>query len=695
MPIHRTTLPVRIDGKADEEIWKRVEVARNFYMVLPMDTSRATVKTEVMVTYDDRNLYLLAVCYNSLSGPYMVESLRRDFAFGNNDNFLVFIDPFEDQTNGFAFGTNAAGAQWDGLMYEGGKVDLNWDNKWTSAVKNYEDRWVLEMAIPFKTLRYKKGVTKWGINFSRNDLKTTEKSSWAPVPRQFPTASLAYTGSLLWDEPPPVQGANISLIPYVLAGTSKGYAPAAPREYRHEIGGDAKIAITSSLNLDLTVNPDFSQVEVDKQVTNLDRYELFFPEKRQFFLENGDQLNNFGYPSIRPFFSRRIGLGVPIQFGGRLSGKLNRNWRITAMDMQTSEQDEQRLPSQNFAVLALQRRVFARSNINVLFVNRQSLSNDGNGSTANISGFNRNLGVEYNHASANNLWTGKFLVLKSFTPVKKGSEMVHAGNLLYTGKRWIVNGAYEYIGNNYTADVGYVPRKGYIKLNPSLSYLFFPKGGSVLTHGPQVNALYFFNHQFRQTDYENSFAYVVNFRSKASLSAVALHDYVQLLFPFDPTNSNKDSLQQGSQHSWNTFGANFVSRPQSLFTYNIALRYGGYYAEGKKVTLSSDVGYRIQPYLNLTMSLSYNDLSLPKPWGNTTFWLLGPKIDLTLTNKLYFTTYIQYNEQLKNTNINARFQWRYKPASDLFIVYTDNYFVVPFSIRNRAVLLKYTYWWNL
>jgi hypothetical protein len=695
LPIRRTSSPIKVDGVANEEAWKKVEVAKDFLMVLPMDTSRAAVKTEVAMAYDNTNVYLLAICYNGLPGPYMVESLRRDFSFGNNDNFLVFIDPFEDQTNGFAFGTNAAGAQWDGLMYEGGKVDLNWDNKWTSAVTNDKEKWVLEMAIPFKTLRFKRGIRQWGINFSRNDLKTTEKSSWAPVPRQFPTASLAYTGTLLWDEPPPAQGPNISLIPYVLAGTSKGYTPQSAKNDRHEVGLDAKVGITSSLNLDLTVNPDFSQVEVDKQVTNLDRYELFFPERRQFFLENGDQLNNFGYPSIRPFFSRRIGLGVPIQFGGRLSGKLNRNWRITALDMQTKQQEEQGLPRQNFAVLALQRRVFSRSNINLLFVNRQSLTERSVRSPLATTSYNRNLGIEYNLASSNNLLTGKWMALKSFSPGKKDDEMVHAANLQYAGKRWTIGGAYEYIGKNYSAEVGYVPRKGYIKLNPSIGYLFFPKGGSILTHGPLITSLYFFDHRFRETDFTHSLSYGITFRNKAALSGFLFRDYVQLLFPFDPTNSGKDSLHLGSQHHWNTVGVSFVSKPQSLFTYNLNLRYGGYYAEGKKLTFTTDAGYRFQPYLNLTMSLSYNELSLPKPWGQTAFWLVGPKIDLTLTNKLYFTTYIQYNQQLKNTNINSRLQWRYKPASDLFIVYTDNYLTVPFSIRNRAVLLKYTYWWSL
>ena len=175
-------------------------------MILPMDTSLAHVKTEVRMMYDADFLYLSAVCYDGMPGPYMVESLRRDFSFTKNDNFIFFLDTYGDETNGFTFGTNAAGAQWDGTMYDGGKVDLSWDNIWYSKVKEYDGHWIMEIAIPFNTLRYKKGISNWGINLSRNDLKTTEKSSWAPVPRQFPSASLAYTGILLWDSVPPAPG---------------------------------------------------------------------------------------------------------------------------------------------------------------------------------------------------------------------------------------------------------------------------------------------------------------------------------------------------------------------------------------------------------------------------------------------------------------------------------------------------------
>ncbi|MBN9379923.1 MAG: carbohydrate binding family 9 domain-containing protein [Chitinophagaceae bacterium] len=695
--IRRASGPMVIDGFLREPAWQKADRAGDFFMVLPMDTSHANVRTDVRMTYDGHYLYLAAECYNGLPGPDMVESLRRDFAFLKNDNFIFFMDTFEDQTNGFSFGTNAAGGQWDGLMYEGGKVDLSWDNKWISVVRRFEDRWVLEMAIPFKTLRYKKDVTRWGINFSRNDLKTTEKSAWAPVPRQFPTASLAYTGVLVWDAPPPPPGPNISIIPYVLGGASKDYVSHGPVVYKKEIGGDMKVAVTSSLNLDLTVNPDFSQVDVDKQVTDLSRFELFYPEKRQFFLENGDHFTNFGYSSIRPFFSRRIGLGVPIQFGGRLSGKLDRNWRIGVMDMQTGSVDSIGLPQQNFAVVALQRKIFARSNIGILFINKQSLHYQPGKDTTHpaYSLYNRNLGLEFNLASSNNYWTGKALLIKSFSPGRRGDDYVHAGNLQYTNRHWVIGAQYEYTGSNFNAEVGYVPRQGYFKWNPTVSYLFFPRGGAILSHGPQVVSNYYYNESFHHTDDETIFTWLATFRNKSTLSGVLVHDFVELLTPFDPTNTGRAFLVKGSRHDWKTAGFDYVSKPQALLTYDASFRYGGYYADGVKLTLSGDVGYRIQPYVNMTMNFSYNRLSLPQPWGVQAFWLVGPRIDVTMTNTFFFTTYIQYNQQIHNMNLNTRLQWRYKPASDLFLVYTDNYLSTPFSVRSRALVLKFNYWWNL
>lgn len=697
LQITKASSEILIDGVMDEKAWEDAEVATDFFMITPMDTSFAKVKTDVRMSYDDENLYLIVINYHGMKGPYMVESLRRDFSFGKNDNFLLFMDPFDDQTNGFSFGANAAGAQWDGIMFNGGSVDLSWDNKWTSKVTNHEDKWIFEAAIPFKSIRYKKGITEWGINFSRLDLKTTEKSGWAPVPRQFPSASLAYTGTLVWDNPPPQTGSNVSIIPYTLGGMSKDIQAGEKSEYRGEVGLDAKIALTSSLNLDLTVNPDFSQVEVDRQVTNLDRFELFFPERRQFFLENGDLFASFGYATIRPFFSRRIGLNAPIQVGARISGKINKDWRIGAMNMQTGEVANEGLPAQNFTVMALQRQVGARSNIGAIFVNKASLNYNPDPTSEKpvYSQFNRNLGLEYNLASSNNHWTGKAMVLQSFGPDNIGNGFVHAANLKYATGNLTWNWQHEYVSENYTAEVGYVPRRGYYKISPTASYLFFPKSEKILNHGPSVGTTYFFDKQGVQTDNTTYMAYSVKWRSQSSLMLWSGYDYIKLLQPFDPTNSRSETLPVGSEHTWFSWGSEFTSKPQSIFTYGFSTRMGGYYANGDRYFVSGELGYRFQPYLGITMSANYNQILLPQPWNTTTFWLVGPRIDLTMTNTLFFTAFVQYNQQQNNINLNTRFQWRFKPASDLFIVYTDNYLPDPFNVKNRSLVLKFTYWWNV
>jgi hypothetical protein len=693
--IKETPTPIRIDGVTDEA-WLSTDVASDFYMVLPMDTSHARVRTDVRMAYDQKYLYLIATCYHGVEGPYFVESLRRDFVFGKNDNFLVFIDPFEDQTNGFSFGANAAGAQWDGTMYAGGSVDLNWDNKWISETTYDDEKWIVEMAIPFTTIRYKKGTTRWGINFSRLDLKTTEKSSWAPVPRQFPTASLAYTGILNWDKAPPDPDLNISVIPYVAGKAVKDYETGEAVKYDNKVGADVKIGITSALNLDLTINPDFSQVEVDRQVTNLERFELFFPERRQFFLENADLFANFGYPTIRPFFSRRIGLGVPIRAGARLSGRLNKDWRIGLMDMQTARVKSMELPDQNFAILSLQRRVFTRSNITFLVVNKESINYHPDEQTAKTiySAYNRNVGLEYNLASRNNVWTGKAFVLKSFSPGKNDRDFVQAAHLQYSSRHWNILLQEEQVTRNYNAEVGYVPRNAYVKINPAAGYLFFPKGTKILSHGPRVNSTYFFNEDMKRTDNLNMLFYTLTFRKQSNFTVALVDEYVKLLQPFDPTNLGKDTLARGTEHHWKAFRTEFFSKPQSVFTYSFNSRYGSYYANGTRLNLGGDVGYRFQPYVSILVSANYNDIRLPEPWGKNTFWLISPQVDVTFTNKIFFSTFLQYNEQTDNMNINSRFQWRYSPASDFFIVYTENYLPENYKIKNRALVVKFTYWWN-
>ena len=349
---------IKLDGIINEEDWLKAEKATDFFMVLPYDTGHSVAKSEVMMAYDDKAFYLALIFHDTIPGKRPVESLRRDFVFGNNDNFLLFIDPYNDQTTGYSFGVNAAGAMWDGTMSGGSGVNLIWDCKWESKTQNYPDKWISEMRIPFKSVRYKSDVDHWNVQFSRQDLKLNEKSAWAPVPRQFPTASLAYAGQLIWDAPPPKSGLKLSLIPYLFGSTSRNFEKGEDAVYKKNFGFDAKVGLSSSLNLDLTYNPDFSQAEVDDQVTNLDRFELYYPEKRQFFLENSDLFSNYGTSNIQPFFSRRIGLDAPVNAGARLSGKIGSDWRLGVMDMQTGTEGD--YLARNFFVTSVQKKIFSR-----------------------------------------------------------------------------------------------------------------------------------------------------------------------------------------------------------------------------------------------------------------------------------------------------------------------------------------------
>jgi hypothetical protein len=680
-----------LDGVIDEDDWLRADVADNFFMVTPYDTSYSHAKSEIRMTYDDDALYLALIFFDaSEEAPRVVESLRPDFRFGTNDNFLVFIDPFRDLTTGFSFGVNAYGAKWDGTMSNGYAVDLAWDTKWEVVTKNYEDRWVAEMRIPFNSIRYEPGSDRWNINFSRLDLSINEKSSWAPVPRQFPSAALAYTGTLQWDQPPPDPGLQLSFIPYIFGGASHNFDAGTETSYRTEFGFDSKVAISSSLNLDLTYNPDFSQADVDQQITNLDRFELFFPEKRQFFLENSDLFANFGTQRIRPFFSRRIGIDAPVLAGARLSGNIGQNWRVGIMNMYTEETETQ--PSSNFFVATAQKRVFSRSNLSAILVDRQNIHKP---EFWEGSSYNRTGGLQFNLASQDNFWTGRMFAFRSFTDgVNESAEYAQGMELNYNRQNYQLRLDQYYVGENYFAEAGFIPRTDFIQLYPQFTYRFYPEQSRIEQHG--VNLLidsFFTLSDFSMTDRVSRLGYYITFHNLSRIEVMMNHNFVILRHPFDPTNTGIDFLQAGTEYNWFDWQTQFRSDTRKLLRYTITTGYGGFF-NGKRWFLEGDFNYRYQPYGSISMFASYNYLDLPEPWNQNSFWLVGPKVDITFTTNLFFTTFIQYNEQLDNLNINSRFQWRYSPVSDIFIVYTDNYFPETMTSRNRGIVFKMNYWFN-
>jgi hypothetical protein len=687
--IAATDEEIIIDGERNETVWENTTTAKDFFRITPIDTGLATTRTEVQLVYNDEYLFAAIICYDAVLGKRPVESLRRDFSFPKNDNFIIFMDTYNDQTNGFAFGVSAAGAQWDGIQADGGDVSLDWDCKWYSAVKEYDDHWVAEFAIPFRSIRYQEGVDEWGINFSRFSLLQNEKSAWAPVPRQFKSSTLAFTGTLQWDKPPPKQGPRFSIIPFLSGQGLENIDAGTPPNSDVDSGLDAKVTLSTSLNLDLTINPDFSQVEVDQQRTNLDRFELFFPEKRQFFLENSDLFASLGSKNIRPFFSRRIGLATPVIGGARLSGKLGPNYRLGIMNMQTNGNEE--TPATNFTVATLQRKVLTRSSLSIFIVNKESdLQGNANGGE---NSYNRVGGIDFNLASADNLWTGKTFFHQAIYKNAGANAFAAATSIKYNNGTVSGQMGYSVVGTDFQADVGFIKRTGFHRFGPHLEYKFYPNKGKILNHGPTFKFDNVFDEDLKPMDRELELKYIINYIDRSKLSAELERGFVKLLEPFDPTNTGGDTLASGSAYNWNEFSMKYESDARKTINFTSNIRYGGYY-NGNKFSFNGEINYRVQPYVNLSISTTYDKIDLPKPFKSMAFLLIGPRLDLTFTNKLFLTTFVQFNDQADNVNLNLRFQWRFAPVSDLFIVYTNNAYPADFRTKDKALVAKISYWFN-
>ncbi|MFN8429694.1 MAG: DUF5916 domain-containing protein [Spirosomataceae bacterium] len=735
--IRKSNEPIKLDGKLTEAVWQAAETVNNFFLNKPFDTSFAKSQTEVKMTFDDKFLYVSMVAWQK-KADYTISSFKRDFESGSSDVFSINIDAFGDQLNGMQFGVSPLNVQREGLISLGEETDYSWDNKWFSVVSNHEDHWVLEVAIPFTTLRYKvrPSGNVWRVNFGRFFMKTNEVSTWSPVPRNFRPNNLAYTGDLIWDDNPPEPGVNISLIPYI----SGGYAVDFPRgdkleELPHDksttkgIGMDAKVAITPSLNLDLTINPDFSQVEVDAQQTNLSRFELFFPEKRQFFIENSDLFDKFGFPGSRPFFSRRIGLTenpfthlveqVPIIAGARLSGKLNKDWRIGLMNMQTAKVNKgenKYLPATNYAVGVLQRQLFTRSYIGVIGINKETIfGNIPESSLQGVNKFNRLLGLEFNYYSPDNRLETESYYHQTFSPTSGKDASTINQYIGYHHPHLDVNLGVARIGKDFQSEVGFTPRTGVYTVYRPITIILNPKNKRISkyinAYGIGMEGSDVFDLKGKRLDTEQPVFLFLNTPAEGELSGGYYMAYTYLYEPFDPTNASENpnpDFQTGivPVDSGGYKMASVFINVKSPKKYNFStefLVYHGTYFGGKNTGIESKFSYRIQPYGRISMDLFLNDIHLPKPHNSARYWLIGPKAEVSFSKSLFLNTYFQYNSQTNNTNINTRIQWRYKPVSDIFLVYTDNYFaeeipryrIQPWTPKNRAIILKMTYWLNL
>lgn len=718
---------ILVDGTLDEQDWSVAPIATGFHQIYPTDTTNAGLQTEVRMTYDDKNLYVSAKCMVKSEGDFVVQSLKRDFAYLSSDCFVLILEPFNDRTNGFMLATSPHGVQMEALIFDGGRMtqsyNISWDIVWFAQTKKSKGYWTVEMSIPFRSVRFNSNVSEWGVNFARSNLKDNENSVWSNTTRAYPVTSLTLTGQLVWDNPPARKGMSISIVPSMI-GTSHTDLDQQTNTQKINSILDSKISLTTSLSLDLTINPDFSQVEVDRQIPNLSRFNLFFPEKRNFFIENSDLFANLGNDNIRPFFSRKIGLNsgeaVPILAGIRLSGKLNQNLRVGAMSIQTKDVNELNVTMQNYTVLAIQRKISGQSTLTAFTVNRhafnyQDLNNKIN---SNVTGIKNNVaGLEYNLQSSDSKVTGKFFLHNSFNEMGSEDTYSHSGRLAYLTNAIYFRYFHEYVGKNYLADVGFVPRlfnvnpandavitKAYWAFKPLTWYVFYPKSSFINNHGPAAGIDYYTDGTLTKYEYTFNANYYFLHQNTADIQFNYNRIFTKLFFPTDVTFTDNKPIPSGG-YTFDNFTLNVKSNQRKKLNTTLNFTIGKYFM-GDYLEVSGDVNYRKQPWGILSLSYSYTSVKQPSEYGNAEITLVGPKLEITFARNLFFTNFFQYNSQIGNFNINSRFQWRFRPLSDLYIVYTDNYSVEPstngantfignFSNKNRSIAIKLIYWLNL
>ena len=709
LSIQQASDQIQLDGLLLEESWQNADKATDFWMSFPIDDELAELKTEVSLTYDDQFLYVGAICYGK--GDYIIQTLKRDVDFWEGEGFAILIDPINSRTNGFVFGVNPEGVQMEMTVAgstgrRGGRprgMNTNWDQKWYAESHVGQGYWSVEMAIPFKSIRYDKEKDAWGINFIRSEMNSNSYHTWAKVPRQFRSIDLGYTGRLLWNQSPKETKSNIVLIPFATASSARDFEDESSSTEQADIGLDAKIAVTSTLNLDVTINPDFSQVEVDQQVTNLTRFSIRFPERRLFFLENSDLFESFGSGPARPFFSRRIGLDsdnnpVPIYMGMRLSGNLNETMRIGVMNMLTDSEIDG--INENYTAIAAQQNIFGRTVVRGIFLNKQQLD----GAEFVKDSYGRNAGLEFDYFSDDNTWNVWGGYNKSFKNDVSGKDQYFKTGVSYNTQNVSVFLSYHGLQDNYSADMGFLQRTrhydairdtsfhlGYHSLFSDLGYTIYPDNPKINSHNFSAVLWNVLGDDGSFRERRTSAEYQLSWANRSRYGIELTNREVNLLFPFGFTDG--EPLAAG-RYSYSSIEMQYQSDQRRKVAYEVGGSYGEFYS-GMRLEMMTGLNFRAQPWGNFEMNFAYNNLQFPDPIGDEQLFLISPRIEINFNRNLFWTTFLQFNTQSENFNVNSRLQWRFKPMSDLFLVYTDNYATDIIHPTSRSIVFKMNYWLNI
>ncbi len=702
----RLGAPPTIDGDVlGDPVWADLPAATGFTQTRPRAGEAASERTVVRIGFTDSTLYIGVVLFDSDPSGIIASDSRRDSSLDNTDAFQVIFDTFRDTQNGFVFATNPAGIQYDGQVTKegssglgggrfqggaGGGFNLNWDGVWEIEAQVGDFGWSAEFAIPFATLRYPKGTEQsWGLNFQRNIRRRNEIAYWAPLTRNFNLFRLVDAGVLEQLEVPPQR--NLKITPYVKGTAWQPGFEADLTDYDAEGGVDLKYSLTPSLTLDLTYNTDFSQVEVDEQQVNLDRFNLFFPEKREFFLENAGLFAVGAAGEVELFFSRRIGLSpngrpIPIVGGGRVTGKIGRT-NVGLLGMGTDSVDLEPigggvLPSNEFGVARVSRELPNRSRIGGIFVQRGGMTDNPTGETNRTFGLDGQAGIGRYH-------TVYGFASKTDSQELRGDDHAYQLHWGMDTPKWTAFVDYLEVGAAFNPEVGFIARRDIRKPSALIFRTIRPQHLWGLQElRPHISYRGFWNFDgFQQTGYlhvDNHWEWKNNYEVHTGVNFT--HEGVRVPFEINPGVIVRPGEYDNSEAQL----VFYTSRAKSVI-FNLTTVAGGFFG-GDRLALTPTLTARRGDKLTSELSWNYNDIHLPE--GDFEVNLGRLRVTYSFTTRLLVQALFQYNDQTDQVSTNLRFSWLQDGNTGLWVVYNE---IDEFGARDlfqrpdRSLVIKYSH----
>jgi hypothetical protein len=693
----RVTEPMRIDGKLDEAPYERTPPMGGFVQTDPRRGEPATEPTEVWIFYDDQRIYVGAKCYDSApEETWVANEMRRDnMNVVRNENFAIWFDTFYDRRNAFLFELSPIGGIYDAYVTnERAPGNTDYNPVWQRQAGRFDKGWIAEMAIPFRALRYRPGAAQvWGVNMRRTVRWKNEESFIQKVqPTQGSVIFQISLGGTLVGIDAPTGSRKLDLKPYAIAGVSSDLrsTPAVENRVNRDVGFDVKYGLTQNLTADFTYNTDFAQVEVDEQQVNLTRFPLFFPEKREFFLE-GAGIFDFGGASstaggggggLTPlmFFSRRIGLNqgsaVPIDVGGRITGKVG---DVTLAMIDVKAADTATTPSTNFSVMRLRRDIFRRSNVGLLYAGRSHAVSSPDGSRT--VGADASIGLYTN-------WTINTYFAKTQTPGVSGRDHSYRAHVNYNGDRYGLQYERLIVGDNFNPEVGFLRRDNFARQFAQFRFSPRPRRSRRVRKYSYSGTYDYIagDTTGRLETREASADFGIQFQNGDGFNLGTGRYYEYLLRPFDIASGVR--LPVGG-YGFGDVGVAWTRSSQHKLAGTVSVTRGTFYSGSRTTASFSGARYEVSPRMSLEPSVSINWVDLAE--GQFATRLLSTRATFTVTPRMFFSGLVQYNSSTNAVSTNMRLRWEYILGSELFIVYTDERDTslrgIPL-LRNRAFVVK-------